>query len=385
MNSLPLCSHVPGCGGCTFQSIPYADQLRQKQAEVEKLFSPFPVSPVIPCDHPWHYRNKMEFSFSQNKAGDRFLGLILRRSRGKVFNLQECSISPPWFAEALQSVRKWWEGTDLSAFHFRRGEGSLRTLTLREGRRTGDRLAMLTVSGDPRFALQRAHLENFVAALNDPKMTIFLRIQQAIVGHPTQFFEMHLAGPAHIHEKLFIQGKTLTFKISPTSFFQPNTEQAEKIYNTAFEMAGLSACKTIYDLYCGTATLGMVFSPLAEEVHAIELNPHAVFDGRMNAELNQITNLKIECGDVGKILSQKSGRADLVLVDPPRAGLDANALQALLKLAPEKILYISCNPVTQAQNIKQLVGYRLLKLQPVDQFPHTPHIENIALLQRAAL
>jgi 23S rRNA (uracil-5-)-methyltransferase RumA len=378
----PLCSHRPGCGGCTQQPLPYGDQLLQKQAEIEKIFSPFPVLSILPCAHPWHYRNKMEFSFSQNKAGDRFLGLILRRSRGKVFNLQECLIAPPWFSEALGRVRTWWEESGLLAFHFRKGEGSLRTLTLREGRRTGDRLAMLTVSGDPRFALKRAHLESFVAALNDPKMSVFLRIQQATAGRPTQFFEMHLSGPVHIHEKLFIQGKTLTFKISPTSFFQPNTEQAEQLYNLAFKIAGISSCKTIYDLYCGTATLGMIFAPLAEKIYAIELNPHAVFDARMNAELNQITNIEIECGDVGKVLAEKQASADLVLVDPPRAGLDARAIAALLKLAPQKIVYISCNPATQAENIRQLSGYRLIKLQPVDQFPHTPHIENIALLER---
>lgn len=382
MDHLRLCTHVPGCGGCTLQQIPYSDQLLQKQAEVEKIFSPLLVSQIIPCQNPWHYRNKMEFSFSQNLAGDRFLGLILRSSRGKVFNLQECFISPPWFSEALQRVRKWWEESGLPAFHFRKGEGCLRTLTLREGRRTGDRLAMLTVSGDPRFALKRAHLDSFVAALGDPSMSIFLRVQQAIKGSPTQFFEMHLSGPTHIHEQLFLQGKALTFKISPTSFFQPNTEQAEVLYNKAFEIAAVSSCQTIYDLYCGTATLGMAFAPMAEKVLAIELNPHAVFDARMNAELNQIKNIEIICGDVGKVLSQMTLTPDLAIVDPPRVGLDATALTALLQLQPKRILYISCNPATQAQNIAQLTGYRVLRLQPVDQFPHTPHIENIALLEK---
>jgi 23S rRNA (uracil1939-C5)-methyltransferase len=377
-----LCIHVPGCGGCTLQQKSYAEQLQLKQAEVEKIFSPIPVSPIIPCQNPWHYRNKMEFSFSQNLAGDRFLGLILRKSRGKVFNLQECRISPSWFSEALGRIRQWWEESGLSAFHFRRGEGCLRTLTLREGRRTGDRLAMLTVSGDPRFALKKSHLESFVAALGDPKMSIFLRIQQAIAGSPTQFFEMHLSGPAHIHEKLTIQERLLTFKINPTSFFQPNTEQAEVIYNTALEMAGASPRQTVLDLYCGTATLGMAFAPLAEKVIAIELNPHAVFDARMNAELNHISNIDIRCGDVGKLLSEITFTSDLALVDPPRAGLDAAAIAALTQLKPQQIVYISCNPTTQAQNIAQLTDYRLVQIQPVDQFPHTPHIENIALLIR---
>lgn len=379
----PLCLHSSTCGGCTSQPIPYEDQLMQKQAEIEKIFSHFDISvaPIIACKDPWHYRNKMEFSFSQNKAGERFLGLILRKSRGKVFHLQECLIAPPWMSEALQKIRHWWENTSPSAFNFRSGEGTLRTLTLREGKRTGDRMAMLTVSGDPRFALRRKELETFVQALNDSKMSIFLRVQQAIAGHPTQFYEMHLSGPDHITEKLHLQGRTLTFKISPTSFFQPNTDQAEILYNQAVEIANMTPQSSVYDLYCGTATLGMTFALKAKHVTAIELNPHAVFDAKTNAEVNGITNIDIQCGDVGKILSQASIlRPDLVIVDPPRPGLDSVALEALKRLEPEHILYISCNPVTQAQNISELSGYQIIYIQPVDQFPHTPHIENIVLM-----
>ncbi|HEX2580303.1 MAG TPA: 23S rRNA (uracil(1939)-C(5))-methyltransferase RlmD [Rhabdochlamydiaceae bacterium] len=378
----PLCIHFPDCGGCTSQHIPYADQLLQKQAEIEKIFD-VPVAPIIPCKEPFHYRNKMEFSFSQDKAGRRYLGLILRKSRGKVFNLQECLISPPWMSETLQRVRSWWESTTLAAFNFRSGLGSLRTLILREGRRTGDRLAMLTVSGDPRFALNRKHLNGFIQALNDPQMSIFLRVQQAISGKPTQFYEMHLGGPDHIKERLQLQGRTLSFKISPTSFFQPNTEQAEVLYNQAIEIANMSPQATVYDLYCGTATLGMAFALKAEKVIAIELNPHAVFDAKTNAEVNKISNIDIQCGDVGMLLSQTSIlQPDLAIVDPPRPGLDPLALEALKRLQPQHILYVSCNPKTQAQNIAELSGYQIIYVQPVDQFPHTPHIENIVLLLR---
>jgi len=378
----PLCIHVPDCGGCTSQQIPYSDQLIQKQAVIEKLFD-VPIPPIIACKEPYRYRNKMEFSFSQDKAGRRYVGLILRKSRGKVFNLQECLISPSWMSEALQRVRAWWESTPLSAFNFRNGQGALRTLTLREGRRTGGRLAMLTVSGDPRFGLTRAQLNGFVRALNDPQMSIFLRVQQAISGKPTQFYEMHLAGPDHITEKLYLQGRMLTFKISPTSFFQPNTEQAEVLYNQAIEIANIRPKATVYDLYCGTATLGMAFALKAEKVVAIELNPHAVFDGKTNAEVNGISNIDIQCGDVGKLLSESSVlQPDLAIVDPPRPGLDPLAVAALKRLMPQHILYISCNPETQAQNIAELSEYQIIYVQPVDQFPHTPHIENIVLLLR---
>lgn len=194
---------------------------------------------------------------------------------------------------------------------------------------------------------------------------------------------MHLGGPDHITEQLHLQGRTLTFKISPTSFFQPNTEQAELLYNQAIEIANMSPSSTVYDLYCGTATLGMAFALKARQVIAIELNPHAVFDAKTNAEMNEISNIDIQCGDVGKLLSQASILSpDLAIVDPPRPGLDSLALAALKRLQPKHILYVSCNPATQAQNIAELSEYQIIYTQPVDQFPHTPHIENIVLLLR---
>ncbi len=371
-----LCDHIGECGGCSSQGVAYPAQLQQKQLIIEKLFPQ--AAPIVPCKNPWRYRNKMEFSFSQNKAGEKFLGLIMRQSRGKVFNLQECLLSPSWFAQTLKRVKAWWDQIDLSAFHFHRGTGTLRTLTLREGRRTGDRLAMLTVSGDPQFALKRAQLNGFLAALDDPQMSTFLRVQQCIPKTPTQFYEMHLCGPDHICEELSVAGKSLTFKISPSSFFQPNTEQAEVLYTKVLEMAPPSSL--VYDLYCGTATLGMALALQSKKVLAIELNPYAVFDARINAEKNQISNINIECGDVGKLLKETTEHPDLVVVDPPRAGLDALAIRELGRLRPHKILYVSCNPTTQASNIAQLEGYHVERVQPVDQFPHTPHIENIVLL-----
>jgi 23S rRNA (uracil1939-C5)-methyltransferase len=375
-----FCPHVHECGGCRFQQTDYSLQLEQKQAVVADAFKPHAVNPIIPCQDPWRYRNKMEFSFSQNKAGDRFLGLILKGSRGKVFNLNECLIVSPWFAKTVGSIREWWAKTDLKAYHFHKGEGSLRTLILREGKRTGDKMAMLTVSGDPRFALKRAEIDAFIAAIGDPSVSLFLRIQQCLKGSPTQFYEMHLQGPAHIREELSIHGRRLSFLISPTSFFQPNTLQAEVLYAAALSL--IEPQGHVFDLYAGTATIGMILAQKAEKVTAVELNPHAVFDAKANAELNGISNLEIICGDVGKALNEINAKPDLVVVDPPRAGLDAAALQHLERLQPRQILYVSCNPATQAANIAALSEYRIAHVQPVDQFPHTPHIENIVLLER---
>jgi 23S rRNA (uracil1939-C5)-methyltransferase len=372
------CKHFPECGGCTLQHLPYLQQLDEKRVALEKTFNR-PVPPLISCKDPWEYRNKMEFSFSQNKAQDRFFGLILKKTRGHVFNLEECRIAPPWFAKTLQNVKQWWDSTTLTAYNPRNGLGCLRTLTLRQGMRTGQRLAMLTVSGDPNFAPKRRDIDSFVKVIGEG--SIFLRIQQCKKGFPTQFFEMHLQGPDHIQEELHLFGRTFTYKISPTSFFQPNTFQAEAIYTQALSLLNPASTDLVYDLYCGTATLGMAIALSVQKVVAIELNPHAVFDAKTNCEMNQIPNLEIICGDVGKVLSTLP-TPDIAILDPPRSGLDATATSQLLRLKPHKILYISCNPQTQFQNIQALSSYRILHMQPVDQFPHTNHIENIIVLEK---
>jgi 23S rRNA (uracil1939-C5)-methyltransferase len=399
MQEIPLsnharCKHASECGGCKTQHVAYEAQLSEKQARVEALFESFlkegktQIHPIIPCLSPWAYRNKMEFSFSQNRAGVHFLGLMLAGGRGKVLSLEECHLTAPWFAELLGVVRAWWEESGLRAYHHRSNEGSLRTLIVREGQRTGDKMVMLTVSGNPDFALTKPQIEGFTQVVKGmiPEASIFLRIQQIAKGSPTQFFEIHLSGPDHIQERLHIDDAVLTFKISPSSFFQPNTLQAEKLYSRALQMAGMQPQAHVLDLYCGTGTLGMAFALRAGRVTGVELNPYAVFDAQANAQLNQMGNIEILRGDVGALLPQLVSEAppDLVVLDPPRSGLDPAALKHLIALAPEKILYISCNPNTQAENIRVLAeaGYQLLELQPVDQFPHTVHIENIALLRR---
>jgi 23S rRNA (uracil1939-C5)-methyltransferase len=395
----PRCAHVPLCGGCTWQQMEYRAQLMEKKQRVQEIFAELiqhhqtQCRPILACEEPWQYRNKMEFSFSQNRAGERFLGLIIAGSRGHVFNLTECHLTSPWFSRLLGRVRDWWEQSRLTAYRMN-DTGTLRTLTIREGKRTGDKLVMLTVSGNPAYSIPKTDLYRFIEAVKGsipeiewPRLSIFLRVQQIHKGSPTQFFEMHLYGPDHLLEKIDLKPIQLTFKISPTSFFQPNTFQAERLYAEALNMVTFPK-RHVFDLYAGTATLGMAMAARAEKVTAIELNPHACFDAESNKELNQCANLEILCGDVGEKLAELQKRPgfippDLIIIDPPRAGLDPTALTHIQSLHPEEILYISCNPETQAANIKEMCswGYRLDQMQPVDQFPHTPHIENIALLK----
>lgn len=385
----PRCPHATICGGCTWQQVSYTAQLDHKESYIKKLFAPFLeksiLHPIIPCSDPWAYRNKMEFTFSQNKEGDRFLGLIMVQSRGKVVNLQECHIASSWVMPLLSAIRKWWEGTGLSAYHPSSDSGTFRTLTIREGKRTSKKMVILTVSGNQNFLLRNSHLKQFketILEVMQEEVSIFLRIHRIQKGKPSDFYEMHLHGPAYLQEQMEIGNRSFTFNISPSSFFQPNTLQAEKLYARALEMAAPTQTMEVYDLYCGIATLGILFAPYVKRVYGVELNPYAVCDAETNIEANNLSNIHVAKGDVGEVLNNAKNRPDLVILDPPRSGLDPKALENLLRMQPMKILYISCNPETQSSNILTLIqnGYKLEALQPVDQFPHTPHLENIALL-----
>jgi 23S rRNA (uracil1939-C5)-methyltransferase len=262
---------------------------------------------------------------------------------------------------------------------------------------------MLTVSGCPEYALNQHHLDSFVAFLRDAiepvdpshTLSIFLRIQQAVKGSETNFYEMLLYGPDHIRETLHIQTDThtapqsLNFDVSPSAFFQPNTRQAEKLYSVALQMLEIPSDSVVFDLYCGTGTLGICAARKAKEVFGIEISAESSLDARTNAKKNQLDNVKIVTGPVRDVIARmrKEGTLlspDVVMVDPPRSGLDPDTIQHLVDLNPSKILYISCNPTTQAENVAVLatLGYIVTAIQPVDQFPHTVHIENIVILQR---
>jgi 23S rRNA (uracil1939-C5)-methyltransferase len=390
--SIPAkCVHFGACGGCSFQRWTYDNQVAWKEEKVRTLFKSLlnnqvDFRPMIAASSEWNYRNKMEFSFSENKEGKRFLGMILGGSRGKVFNLTECHLVSPWFSETLANVRSWWEQSAIHAYYPPKNSGSLRTLTLRESKTSGARLAMLTVSGNPDEAIHRNDLKAF-QALFSADVSLFLRIHQAVKGQPTEFFEMHLQGPETIRETLNMDlgdGRTSTidFFISPSAFFQPNTRQAERLYTEALKLAGLRKSDLMYDLYCGTGTLGALASRFVDRVLGIELSAESSLDARENAKKNGLNNIEVITGDVGVELAKRSERPSVLLLDPPRAGLDLPAIEQVSKLKPERLVYISCNPKTQARDIELFIarGFKLHVVQPVDQFPMTPHIENIALL-----
>lgn len=374
----PKCRHFGVCGGCKYQHIPYDQQLIQKEFFVSHCFGR-EVSPIRPADEPWRYRNKMEFSFAQARNGTKFLGLM--KSRGKVENLDECYLTTPWFLHIVKQVREWWQERELHAYHPPTNTGLLRTLTLREGIRTGEKMVMLTISEE---TFDEQQISSFVDAI--PQVDALILRQQIVKKKtPTRFVERVLRGSDHIHEILYnAYNDAYRFRIRGASFFQPNTLQAERIYQMAMECADLSEEANVLDLYCGTGSLGIFAARRAKQVMGIEIVPEAVQDAHVNLKLNGISNMEVVQGDVGVVLDQLSFKPTLVFVDPPRAGLGPKALAHLLSLKPEKIIYISCNPTSQAADCAALTGYEIVTLQPIDQFPQTPHVENIAVLRRIA-
>ncbi len=395
----PKCEHAEICGGCTWQMFDYAEQVKYKEKMVLDAFVDFMKKgieyfPII-ASNPFEYRNKMEFSFSQNMKGTKYLGLMIKGGRRFVFNLSKCHLANKWFSKVLNNTRAWWEENNFEAYNANNNTGFLRNLIIREAVNTKQKMVILTVC--QKDILTKNQIDSFINKVLDAagrcNLSIYIVYQIAVKKRPTEFIEEKIYGNDKITEELNLNIKNknlkLKFNISPRSFFQPNTKQAEIFYSRAINHLDISKDEVVYDLYSGTGTIGMAFSHFAKKVIAIELNEKAAIDAQENIKLNSIDNLTFYQGDVKKVLDKLISqdnfeKADLVVVDPPRSGLDALAIKNILKLNPKKILYISCNIETQKRDIKILKEnqYKLNILHPIDQFPHTFHIENIAILKR---
>lgn len=417
----PRCQHfgrreIPGkgCGGCTFQSLTYRHQLIVKERMVKRQvqshgIDPGLVFPMIGVADPWYYRNKMEFSFGSDHNRDFALGLFPKGFRYQVLNLKECFLQSSFTSDFLPKFRDWAANLGLEPYRERAGTGFLRTLTIREGKRTGERMIELTTSQDETARcggewvdareIARRYLE-FVLATTEAFTSIYWTQQHTARGTPTRFIEHHLHGKPTLTEAMHLPGgQILRFEIHPRAFFQPNTLQAEVLYAQVLQNTGLwqegappdeaPQEARVLDLYCGTGTIAQCLAPFCAHVVGIELQPDAVDNARQNAARNGVTNTTFFAGDVAQVLQQDdfrqtAGHVDLVVVDPPRAGLLPQARAQLKQINPPRIVYVSCNPQTLARDLADLSksGYRVEHIQPVDMFPHTYHIENVALLTR---
>ncbi len=380
------CAHFASCGGCRFQDLAYEAQTAAKEAQVRDalvrlggLAEP-PLEPIVPAESVFHYRNKLEYSFTDTPKGAA-LGFHRAGRWDEVLEVERCWLTTELGNGVRDVVREWAQEEGLPAFDQEAQTGYLRHLVVREGRNTGQALVQLvTAPGD----LQGA--DRLVTALRAfPEVR---SIHWAVNDSPAEVTNLPtnlLWGEEAIEEEVL----GLRFRVRPNAFLQTNTAMAERLYGLAIEYAGLTGAETVYDLYCGIGTIGLAMARSALTVWGVEASAESVACAIENAGVNQITNAAFFAGEVGaslEDLAERAGKPDLVVVDPPRAGLSGKALRRLARLEAPRIVYVSCNPTTLAGNLKDLTGewgYRLERVRPVDMFPHTPHIESVALLTRA--
>jgi 23S rRNA (uracil1939-C5)-methyltransferase len=372
--------------GAAWQVLPYERQLEEKQRQVAEAleriggFDSAQVEPIVPAVEQWHYRNKMEYSFGEGPDGGLVLGFHPPGSWRQVVAVKEDVLASAATDELRERVREWCQDEGLTAYDRETHAGFLRNLVVREGRRTGQlQVRLVTSPGDFRAS-------HFAEAA-DARSAVWTRtggLAEVTRDGETQL----LAGDGLIEERLEVDGTPLRFHISPDAFFQTNTEMAERLYGVASELAGLTGSERVYDLFCGIGTIGLALAPRAGEVWGVEIVEDAVADAIGNAKLNGIDNARFFAGDIRtamRPLVEQAGEPDVVVVDPPRAGLSQKIVRRIVETGAKRIVYVSCNPTTLAPNARQLAdaGWALERVRPVDMFPQTPHIECVALFRRA--
>jgi 23S rRNA (uracil1939-C5)-methyltransferase len=371
--------------GAPWQVLPYERQLEEKQSQVtdalERIggFESPPVEPIVPAVEQFRYRNKLEYSFGEDEGGELVLGFH-RAGRWDVIDDVESDIlASERIDEVREAVKAWCREEGLTSWDRESGTGLLRNLVVREGRRTGQVQARVVTSPGSEFRV------NELAAATPSDSFLWTRaegVAETTHGGDTRAVK----GPAFLEEEL----SGLSFRISPDAFFQTNTEMAEVLYGAAVELAALTGRERVLDLFCGIGTISLVLGLDSAEVWGVELIEEAVANAIQNAKLNGVDNARFFAGDVRLVmreLLEKSGSPDVVVVDPPRAGLSQKVVRRIIEADAQRIVYVSCNPTTLAPNARQLVddgGYELRTVRPVDMFPQTPHIECVALLERPA-
>jgi 23S rRNA (uracil1939-C5)-methyltransferase len=380
------CAHYPACGGCRFQDLAYEAQLAAKEAQVGDALrrigglTDLPLEPIMPAESPFHYRNKLEYSFTTTSSGPA-LGFHRAGRWDEVLEVERCWLTTDLGNNIRKAVVAWARKHGLEAYSQAEERGYLRHLVVREGRNTGQALVVLVTA--PGELQARGEL---VATLRQfPEVR---SVHWAVNSGPaevTNLPTMLLFGDEAIEEELL----GLRLRVRPNAFLQTNTAMAERLYEIAVEFARLEANETVYDLYCGIGSIGLSMARAALTVWGVDVSEESVACALENAELNGIANAAFFAGEVGQVLEDLRARAgdpDVVVVDPPRAGLSGKALRRVARLGASRIVYVSCNPTTLAGNLKELLaesGYRLERIRPVDMFPHTPHVEAVALLERA--
>lgn len=383
----PKCEHFAVCGGCCWQNLSYDNQLAYKEEQVKDSlkhiggFASEVVKKIIPSEDHFFYRNKMEFSFGDNKNMPLSLGFHPRGMRHDVFQLNNCYLQAEETGHIVNKVFNFFNERKISRFKYKNNEGCLRNLIVKHSKTDDSFLLNLVISGN-----EYSWLEEFVELIKSlPKTkSLYLTKILALSGQKTKKQSDLIWGEKTLSETLKVRNKEYFFKIDPDSFFQPNTKQAQILYNEVIEAIDNVECKKncVFDLYCGTGTISLIVSQIFSKVYGLEINENAVNDAKHNAVENNVENVEFLCGDVTILLPKIALTPDLIIVDPPRAGLSESAIYQLADLKPKGIVYVSCNPSTLARDAKILSreGFVLKFVQPVDMFPQTYHIEQVALL-----
>jgi 23S rRNA (uracil1939-C5)-methyltransferase len=399
MRTEPFCEHFGVCGGCKWQSLPYNEQLFYKQREVYnnlkrigKIELP-DIMPIMGSPAERFYRNKLEFTFSNKRwltkeeveSGEidlhpNGLGFHVPGMFDKVVDVKKCHLQDEPSNSIRDEVRKYALSNNLAFFDLRAQAGFLRTLIIRTSS-TGETMVIVVFFHEDAEA--RVALLNHLC-ICFPQVTSWMYVINNKANDTITDQEIKLfAGRDHIFEKM----EDLQFKIGPKSFFQTNSLQAVNLYRVARDFAGLTGNETVYDLYTGTGTIANFVARQAKKVVGIEYVPEAIEDAKVNSQLNGIDNTVFMAGDMKDLLThdlfQEHGHPDVIITDPPRAGMHTDVVETILNAAPEKIVYVSCNSATQARDLSLLdIRYRVTRVQPVDMFPHTHHVENVVLLER---
>ena len=396
------CKFFGTCGGCKQQDLDYTTQTKFKQQQIEEIFEKmsgfkdFIIEEIIPSEKVFFYRNKMEFSFAEKRwltneeiisgkeiEKDFALGLHIPRIFDKVLDIDECFLQSEESNKILNFSRNFFKERNVSIYSTKTHEGFLRNLVVKQSRHSDDLMVNLVTSSENGELLQN-YKEMLLSEI--PQITTIvnnINLKKASVA--TGDYEKLLYGSGFIYDVI---GK-YKFRISANSFFQTNTLQAEKLYQTALNFAEMNGDEIVYDLYSGAGTISIFVSNYCKEVYAFESVESAISDAEENAKLNNINNVHFITSDLYKsflpfVEEKKLSKPHLIILDPPRNGMHKNAVNDVINLEPKKIVYISCKPTTQVRDIKLFTeaGYKLIKIKPVDMFPHTYHIENVALLIR---
>ena len=399
------CKHFGVCGGCKWQILPYEEQLKYKQQQIVdnltrigKIELP-EISPILGSKHIYEYRNKLEFTCSDRQwlpweiieaAGgiDQIdntygLGFHIPNCFDKVLNIEECHLMPPINNRIRNGIRAYAKEHGLTFYNEHAHQGLLRTLILRNNHK--DELMLIVSFGESLEIEQNKLAANGLLEYlhtEFPEIISLLFVENLKFNDTISDLDIKVYfGQDHIIEEM----ENLHFKVGPKSFYQTNTEQAYELYKVAREFAELTGNELVYDLYTGTGTIANFVSRKARQVIGIEYVPEAIEDAKVNSKINNIENTLFFAGDMKKVLNDafvaKYGRPDVIITDPPRAGMDQDVVDVILNAEPQRIVYVSCNPATQARDLALLdAKYRVTKVQPVDMFPHTQHVENVVQL-----